>query len=73
MKKDEFTGYFSDADLLNLLDEGKITRLDMVMHRSEEETKEFIVFCQKNELQQDEYAAALFLDHLTEETEKMDV
>lgn len=73
MTKFELNGYYSDADLINLLGEGKITRLDMVMHRSEEETKEFIAFCQKNELQQDEYAAALFLDHLTEETEKMDV
>lgn len=73
MTKDEFSGYYSEAELLNLLAEGKITRLDMVMHRSEEETKEFIAFCQKNELKQDEYAAALFLDHLTEETEKMDV
>lgn len=67
----EINGYFSDADLLNLLAEGKITRLDMVMHRSEEETKEFIAFCQKNELQQDEYAAALYLDKQAEEEEEL--
>lgn len=71
MTKFELNGYYSDAELLNLLAEGKITHLDMVMHRSKEHSKEFIEYCQKNELQRDEYAAALFLDHLAEE--EMDI
>lgn len=73
MTKFELNGYYSDADLLNLLAEGKITRLDFVLHRSEEETNEFIKFCKDNDLQQDEYAAGLFLDQLAEQAEKMDV
>lgn len=63
----EINGYYSEPELMTLLREDKITRLDFVMHRSEEETNEFIKFCKDNDLQQDEYAAALFLDHLAEE------
>ena len=63
----EINGYYREPELMALLGEDKITRLDFVMHRSEEETNEFFKFCKENDLQQDEYAAGLFLDHLAEE------
>lgn len=63
-------GYYSDDELMALLAEDKITRLDYVTHRSEEDTLVFKQYCEDNDLEEDEYAAAQFLDHLNEEQEK---
>lgn len=63
-------GYYSDEELMNLLAEDKITRLDYVTHRSEEDTQMFKQYCEDNDLEEDEHAAAQFLDHLDEQQEK---
>lgn len=59
-------GYYSDDELMALLAENKITRLDFVSHRSEEETLRFKQYCEDNDLEEDEEAAAQFLEHLNE-------
>lgn len=66
-------GYYGEQQLMQWLSEGKISRLEYVTHNTEEMKEEFSKFCKENGIEEDEYAAGLFLDHLAEETEKMDV
>ena len=53
-------GYYKEDVLIELFEENKITRCQLICHHSPERRQEFIDFCYENGLQQDEEAAERF-------------
>ena len=58
-------GYYKEDTLIELFQEGKITRCQLICHHSPERRQEFIDFCNEKGIQQDEDAAELFAEEIT--------
>ena len=56
----EITGFHSESELIDLLQENKITHVDFVTHMTPELSDEFMNFCSDQEIESDESAAIFF-------------
>lgn len=54
--------YYSEQTLVEMFQSGKISWLGYVKHHSPEWSKEYVKFCEDNNLQQDDQTAHKFLD-----------
>lgn len=66
-------GYYKEETLIELFQEKKITRCQLICHHSPERRQEFIDFCSERELQQDERAAELFTEEQLRLQEEADI
>lgn len=57
-------GFYNEETLQELLNDGKISRLEYIYHHSQERIDDFKDYCQKRELQEDEVAANSYMDYL---------
>ena len=55
-------GFYNDDTLKPMLHNGEITTLDYVYHQSEQLKEQYIDYCKKRGLQQDEKSAQTFLE-----------
>lgn len=69
----ELNGYYKEETLIELFQEGKITRCQLICHHSPERRQEFIDFCSEYGIQQDEKAAELFTDEQLRLQEEADI
>lgn len=62
MERIDLKGYYREDILIELFQEGKISRCQLICHHSPERRQQFVDFCNENNLQQDEEAAELFAE-----------
>lgn len=55
-------GFYNDDTLKPMLHNGEITTLDYVYHQSEQMKEQYIDYCKKRGLQQNEKSAQTFLE-----------
>lgn len=58
----EITGFHSESELIDLLQENKINHLDFVTHMTPGLSFEFMNFCSDREIESDETTAIMFLE-----------
>jgi len=75
MEQEQITldGYYKEETLIELFQEGKITRCQLIWHHSPERRQEFIDFCSEKGLQQDETAAELFSEEMIRMEQEGDI
>lgn len=75
MEQEQITldGYYKEETLIELFQEQKITRCQLIWHHSPERRQEFIDFCSERGLQQDEKAAELFTEEQLKLQEEADI
>ena len=66
----ELKGYYNERTLDELLQEGKICRLEYIYHHSAEMRRDFSDFCLKESLQQNDKAAEAFHESRLRQKEK---
>jgi hypothetical protein len=64
MEQMNLNGYYREDSLIELFQEGRITRCQLICHHSPERRQQFVDFCKERNLQQDEHAAELFSEEL---------
>ena len=62
MEQMNLNGYYREDSLIELFQEGRITRCQLICHHSPERRQQFVDFCRERNLQQDEEAAELFAE-----------
>ena len=63
-------GFYNDDTLKPMPHNGEITTLDHVYHQSEQIKQQYIEYCQKRGLQQDEKSAQTFMEWSLNQEEK---
>ena len=63
-------GFYNINILQKMLYEGQITRLDYVMHHTEEDRQALLDFCQERKIEADDDAAGQYMKKVLDDIEK---
>ncbi len=65
----ELKGFYNEDTLEEMLFKGEITQLEYIYHHSQERIDNFKAYCQKRGIQEDDTAAAAYMDWLLKQEE----